>query len=65
MIIRYQCDIGKKISEIISAMIDLALLIEIKAILVHEESLTHYDAWIKEDKHEKRIFGLTLSYDIG
>ena len=44
---------------------DLALELELKATIVHEESEEYYERWIKSDEKERKKFGLTVSYDMG
>ena len=44
---------------------ELALEVELKATVIHEESEEFYVGWVKEDHATRKKFGLTVSYDIG
>ena len=62
---RHQDFIGEKIRDIVTEEMDLALQLELKATVIHEENEAFYEEWIKCNKKTRKKFGLTVSYDMG
>ena len=62
---RHQEFVGETIRSISGKEMDLALAMELKSTVIHEESEEYYECWIKEDYSTRRKFGLTVSYDMG
>ena len=62
---RHQDTVGKNIRETVANEMELALQMELKATIVHEESEEYYEQWFKSDNQTRKKFGLTVSYDMG
>ena len=62
---RHQEIVGENIRERTKKEMDLALQMELKATVIHEESKEFYEIWKNEDKATRKKIGLTVSYDMG